>query len=704
MITDTRFSVLDAAALCAERGLHVIPVWRAVDGRCPCPRGNDCVSPGKHPAIDSWQTAASTDLTVLRDWFASDRHNIGVVCAPSGIAVIDIDPRNGGTETFSALTDELGPLPATPTADSGGGGTHYLFKRPTGDLVSKLGPGVDLLHGARQILVEPSTHVSGTMYRWRAGQAPDEIALAALPEAWLRRSHRAAPPTRLAMPLIVTSDIKAQRARRYLEKIPGAVSGDGGHTATFNAVAHVMIGFDLDPDTTLSIIVSDYNPRCDPPWPERELLHKIRSVAETCKRERGYLLQADRRPITTTQQAADHIADRHGHHDDESPWTDGCALKADGTFRRAYVNVQRYVGYHPNYRGRWALDTMSGMPWFNGAPMRATLVHEIRGAADHILGYTPAVPDVEAAISQIAEQRPFHPIQQYLRSIDWDGQLRLSTIAREYLGSDDSLHAEMVRKWMIGAAARALRPGCKLDTALMLYGAQGIGKSTFFSTLGGTWHADSFIDITSKDSYGQLHSAWIYELSELENVVTGRAESRLKAWLTSTHDIYRRPYAKETLRHPRSVALCGTTNRQQILTDDTGSRRFWIVPVAGEIDVSMLKHARDQLWAEAVAALEAGEPWWLDRDLEREREIANADFVDDDPWTESVAGYLANPTILETTTAEILREAIKLDVAKQDHWSQRRAGRAATSLGWRKVRRGPRGYRSWVYLRPSHVV
>jgi hypothetical protein len=505
----------------------------------------------------------------------------------------------------------------------------------------------------------------------------------------------------MPMPEIVTDDIKVERARRYLSKIPGAVSGDAGHTRTFNAFAHVHIGFDIDIDTTLSIIQSDYNPRCDPPWSERELLHKAKSVAMQCKRERGYLLQVDRRPIYSTQQASDKATPLPSEHDID--WRAGCAYKKDNVFKRAYVNIVRLVGHHPDYRNRWSLNQMTGEVWFDGAPMLESLIHSIRERADHILGYTVAPSDVQAAIQAAAEMRQFHPIQQYLRSVDWDGVERLSAMARDFLGTDSSLHAEMVRRWMIGAAARALRPGCKLDTALMLFGEQGFFKSTFFAVLGGDWHADSFIDISNKDSFVQLHSAWIYEFSELENVVTGRSESRLKAWLTSTHDMYRAPYAKTAVRRARSVALAGTTNRQQILTDDTGSRRFWIVPVKRPVDVIALADVRDQLWAEAVCAVEAGESWWLDAGLERDRESANENFADEDPWHETIAAWLSKPSVTEVTIAEVLREALELDASRQDHWALRRAGRVLKRLGWIRTREAD-GDRRWKYVRPGTQI
>jgi predicted P-loop ATPase len=258
----------------------------------------------------------------------------------------------------------------------------------------------------------------------------------------------------------------------------------------------------------------------------------------------------------------------------------------------------------------------------------------------------------------------------------------------------------MLRRFMIGAAARALWPGCKLDTALMLVGAQGIGKSTFFSILGGPWHSDTFVDITNKDSFVQIHSAWMYELAELENVVHGKAESRLKAWLTSTHDSYRAPYQRTAERRARAVVICGTTNRRQFLTDDTGSRRFWIVPVDHAIDRDQLAHARDQLWAEAVCAAERGEPWWLDAESDRLRELANRDHAEDDEWHDRIAEHLAKPLITETTVGELLEDVLKVEIARQDRWAQMRVSKALVLAGWNRVREA-KPPRRWKYVRPG---
>src|SRR5690606_17772885 len=158
--------------------------------------------------------------------------------------------------------------------------------------------------------------------------------------------------------------------------------------------------------------------RCDPPWSERELKHKIKSVADRCQRARGYLLEP-RVPISTMHQAASNAPPL-----DSSVEVNYRALLLTGDknkIKRGYHNVLVFVRLHPDYRGRWSLNTMTGGVYCNNAPMPETMVHDIRAKIDATLGFSPGREDVEAAILTSASERPFHPIQQYLRSVDWDG-------------------------------------------------------------------------------------------------------------------------------------------------------------------------------------------------------------------------------------------------------------------------------------------
>lgn len=79
------------------------------------------------------------------------------------------------------------------------------------------------------------------------------------------------------------------RAMAYLEKCEPAVSGQRGHDKAFKAACKVGPGFDLPPDTALRLLWDHWNPRCDPPWSEGELRHKVEE-AYRVETRRGWLL------------------------------------------------------------------------------------------------------------------------------------------------------------------------------------------------------------------------------------------------------------------------------------------------------------------------------------------------------------------------------------------------------------------------------
>lgn len=70
-------------------------------------------------------------------------------------------------------------------------------------------------------------------------------------------------------------DERVERARRYLERYPPAISGSGGHVRTLLAAEHLVRGFQLDDVTAFELLATEYSPRCQPPWSKRELEHKV---------------------------------------------------------------------------------------------------------------------------------------------------------------------------------------------------------------------------------------------------------------------------------------------------------------------------------------------------------------------------------------------------------------------------------------------
>lgn len=163
--------MLDAALEYARLGWYVFPVQGIRDGRCTC--GVDCDSPGKHPHVKGWPNVATTDSKLIAPWWLQwPDANIGVACGPSGLLVVDIDPRHGGHKSLERLEGLHGRFYQT-RARTGGGGLHLFFKKPAGTTVKSRSnafgnayPGIDIRTDGGFIVLPPSLHVSGMRYQW----------------------------------------------------------------------------------------------------------------------------------------------------------------------------------------------------------------------------------------------------------------------------------------------------------------------------------------------------------------------------------------------------------------------------------------------------------------------------------------------------------------------------------------------------------
>lgn len=98
-------------------------------------------------------------------------------------------------------------------------------------------------------------------------------------------------------------DVEA-RAIAYLAVMPPAIAGSGGHSQTYAVATALVHGFGLDTDRALAILAAEYNPRCSPPWSDRELQHKINQAA-TKPHDRPFGWLRDEGPIEPAGDAVD---------------------------------------------------------------------------------------------------------------------------------------------------------------------------------------------------------------------------------------------------------------------------------------------------------------------------------------------------------------------------------------------------------------
>jgi hypothetical protein len=185
----TAVNLAEWAAKYAAAKLPVLPLHSIRDGRCTC--GTDCGdNAAKHPLTVHGQNDATTDLRQVTAWWTRwPWANIGSRPRAENV-VLDVDPRHGGDVHLLDLTQRHGPLPATLTARTGGGGQH-IWLRYNGKARGQLCQGIDVKTSTGYLVMPPSLHTSGRRYEWIAvlpiAPAPDWVGQLLDPPAPIRR-------------------------------------------------------------------------------------------------------------------------------------------------------------------------------------------------------------------------------------------------------------------------------------------------------------------------------------------------------------------------------------------------------------------------------------------------------------------------------------------------------------------------------------
>jgi predicted P-loop ATPase len=167
-------------------------------------------------------------------------------------------------------------------------------------------------------------------------------------------------------------------------------------------------------------------------------------------------------------------------------------------------------------------------------------------------------------------------------------------------------------------------------------------------------------------------------MSELSAMNRSEVEA-VKSFLTRRVDRYRPAYGRHVVTQPRRCVFLGSTNETHYLKDTTGNRRFWPVTV-GEVQLDYLRRDRDQLFAEAVTAYHAGEPWhFTDAALIRQAEAEQAKRLEEDPWLQLIADYIKGRN--ETTTRALL-DLVEIPDGKRAGGHAKRIGSIMRQLRW----------------------
>jgi predicted P-loop ATPase len=299
------------------------------------------------------------------------------------------------------------------------------------------------------------------------------------------------------------------------------------------------------------------------------------------------------------------------------------------------------------------------------------------------------------AVNAACDEQTISPVGHYLEGLN-EIELDISTVFETYFGvvPENGEHCDFVRAasslFLKQAVARAVNPGCKADTVIVLEGKQGIGKSTGLRALfSSEWFKDSMPPMGSKDASDYIVGAWCIELAEMAFQGKAKIEQQ-KAFISRQEEKYRPAYKRNEIIYLRRCVFIATTNRDDWALDETGNRRFLPVKTT-KIDVAGLKRDRDAIWAAAYAEYQREPKWWL-----TEKHVLYAAQQtklrqESDIWVELIQQKLSSMS--EVSIKEALAKCFPsigvdgdlLDPQKITQNDQRRMSKCLVAAGWEKT-------------------
>jgi hypothetical protein len=387
---------------------------------------------------------------------------------------------------------------------------------------------------------------------------------------------------------------------------------------------------------------------------------------------------------------------------DEHPNTDAAKQKKaakiggqGGRGKPSLRDVVRALTTYPDFQDFWYDEFLQR--GLTGNPPREWTDHDDLELAVKLQGFygfsQATVETIRQAVTAVMKRRRKNCVRDWMESLVWDGTPRIDKFLVQHFGADDTEYTRAASKnFWIAMVARVYKPGCQVDTMLVLDGPQGIGKSSALRAIGGEWFAEQHESATSKDFYQVLQGKMLVEISEMDSF--SRAEvTKVKQVVTCTNDRYRESYGRQALDHPRQCIFVGTSNKWSH-DDETGARRFWPIECRGTVDIEAMLADRSQLFAEAVYRFKSGESWWVmpvEETLAQQQARFNVPalaqpiqwYIDHDPFDDGEErGWIQRETPkTQMTMSDVLRDALKLP---ESQWSgaERVVAKALRSLGW----------------------
>ena len=226
----------------------------------------------------------------------------------------------------------------------------------------------------------------------------------------------------------------------------------------------------------------------------------------------------------------------------------------------------------------------------------------------------------------------YHPFTAYFEHLpEWDGTDRVSALARRV--SEDPVWVNGFHRWMLGLSAQWMqfRPDTNRANSvapLLVSSRQGLGKSTFCRLLMPdalkAYYTESYDLSSPASAEARLAAYGLINLDEFDKLGASKMPLLKNLMQASALNI-RKAYKRSASALPRIASFIGTSNREDLLVDRTGSRRFLCVSLEHAIDCATpVEHK--QLYAQLKAELLSGERSWFNKEEEQAMQQHNALF------------------------------------------------------------------------------
>lgn len=362
--------------------------------------------------------------------------------------------------------------------------------------------------------------------------------------------------------------------------------------------------------------------------------------------------------------------------------------------------------YKPFAYNEWTMQAEMA-----GAPVDDDTIREISFWLQGRTGQEWTKEKIWDAVIMLAKAAPYNPLVKYLtEEIQWAGEDAIKKLV-DILQPNDPLAYTYMKRWLISAVRRAINPGEKADAMLILVGMQGIGKSRFARAIcplaeKGYFLEDFNAKITREEKM-KIRGVWIAEMSELKGMREANLTA-LKSFLSAREDAYRVPWGRVPLVVPRRCVFIGTTNETAFLRDETGERRFMVIESQTPLGLSWpeaeIAALRDQVWAQAVALVAAGEQSWLTKEEAELQRENNKFYEEEDPWTDRILAMVGDKKEIQRPL-DLLLMAFDFDGIKVKDVGKAEQNRVCAILkknGWENVRRTlDNGKRIRVWINPN---